>query len=119
LSLLKHSVYRAYIALARGEHFTPSELGDCLYDDCPESLLVQENWWHCEKLGQKLGLDYIEMFDQMIIAKPSKIEHIIYMGEIRKIAPDFEIKLPPGHGYLIPLKNGHLIDRLEFKQLWY
>lgn len=106
----QHSIYRTYIALARGEHFTESEID-------PE--FSQVNWIEHEKLARKLGLDYMQMFHAMIVPVPTKIQHLTYCSVLRRIYDKAHIPWPTGHGFLEPVKDGHLIVSLQFKQLWY
>lgn len=123
-----HQIYRTYISLARGEHFTPSEIGECLYDgDCPESILAQVNWFENTELRKeicKVGkMTDQQFFERGIILKPSTIQNLLYSSELRKVFGELNVDgfdrrgiftLPPGRGFFVPARENGLITSLKF-----
>lgn len=123
-----HQIYKTYICLARGEHYTPSEIGECLYDDdCPASILAQVNWFENTEFRNEVckagKMTDQQFFERGIIAKPSFIANLLYSSELRKIFGELNVDgfdrkgnfiLPPGRGFFVPARENKLITGLKF-----
>lgn len=136
---LIHSVLRSYIALARDEHYTESELGDNksfvekkLYwgGELKEYFpTVQLNWTENEKFRDEIcaawNLTDEKFFEMMIIPKPTPLENLVYSAELRRIYGLGNLRFLPhfnkdgiyvlgrGNYYLKPKLKGNLISELE------
>lgn len=127
----KSIIYRIYIALARGETYSESELGDTkeffnkLGELSGELPTVQLNWLENTNFRTEVcaswNLSDSDFFKSMIIPKPSKIENLVYSAELRRIfgvgklrfLPNFDrdgiLILPSGNGFLTPVIVDNLI----------
>lgn len=90
-----HLIFRTYIALARGEYLSASEISASVdiydeYGECAESLpTVQFNWTEHGELKKEVcqarNLTE-EQFDlKMIFPKPTEIQNLVYSSELRRI----------------------------------
>lgn len=122
-----HAIFRAYISLARGEHYVPSELGELADDETDDSILAQLNWIENAELKQTVctvkKMTDAEFFKRGIIAKPSTIANLIYSAKIRRAFDVSEIEgfdkrgnfiLPQGRGFFVPQRQGVWITSLKF-----
>lgn len=135
-----NKVLRTYIALARGEHYGPSDLGATvdfvgaysgrLIDSYP---LTQKNWTENEDLREQVcaawNLKTEEYDRRMIIETPSTVQNLVYSAKLRELFgvgvlrfvtgfdKDGYFILPKGRGFLVPVINKGMIDSLRFYDL--
>lgn len=122
-----HAIFRAYISLARGEHYVPSELGELADEETEGSILAQLDWTENAELKKMVcqvkQMTDAEFFKRGIIAKPSTIANLVYSSEIRRAFDVSEIEgfdkrgnfiLPQGRGFFVPQLQGIWITSLKF-----
>ncbi len=138
--ILRNAILRGYIALAREEGWTPSEIGETIDYVAPYSgreigsyLVIQKGWSFNEKFRAQycaaFGITDYEFFEQMIVPKPSRVCNLIYSMHLRRVyglgllrfMPEFDkdgnFKLPSYRGYLKPKRDGKFITELEFSDM--
>jgi hypothetical protein len=134
---MKHSVYRAYIGLARAEHFTASEIGETLdfvgaysgklIDSFPTA---QFNWREDADLKEAVCGAWVwtdTQFDEsLIIKKPTCVQNLLFCSKLRELfgvgrlrfIDQFDnggiFKLPAGPGFLEPRRDDGRIASLDF-----
>ena len=134
---LRHFILRSYVALARGEHYTPSEIGetvDFFQPNTGESIgslpAVQLNWTENDKLIKEFcltrNITAEKVSDLMIFAKPTAIQNFVYSSVLRKAYDvgnlrfmrefdrDGNFILPLPRGFFVPKREGKFITNLAF-----
>lgn len=118
---IKSAILRSYVALARGEHFTESEIGETISD----APAIQRNWVEDENLSQLVcaawNLTQEEFDAKMIFPKPSATVNIVYSSILLRVYGKSFLELayngifilPLGYGFIVPKKEGYLITELK------
>lgn len=130
----KSCVFRSYVALARGERLTPSDIATWdVYDERAGELLesiARAQIDHDEErelialLSDKRDVTPERFTELMIFRRPTELQNLIYSARLRRsypqivsMMPEFVqgvLQLPNGHGVMLPIKIGRLITRLAF-----
>lgn len=132
---MKQAVYKTYIALARGEHWSASEIGATkdfvgaysgrLIDSFP---LTQINWTESGELKEAVCKAWDlseEQFDSRLITeKPSHIQNLVICSELRRLFGNLGFVegfdrdgifiLPKERGFIVPQIKEGKIESLKF-----
>jgi hypothetical protein len=136
----RHLILRSYVALARGEHFTESEIGETIDYIAPYSgrlialfPAVQFNWTENADLIKEVcearNISEEKFSELMIFPKPTYIQNLVYSSELRRVFGigvlrfmqefnnDGNFVLPSYRGFFAPKHNGRLITALSFYEM--
>lgn len=131
-SKIKSAIFRCYIALAREEHFVPSEIGETLEFIAPYSKrlideypIVQFNWSLNEKLRDEVcrgwEITHDEFFKRMIIAKPSRTANLIYSAHLRRVFGAgnlrFTAEFDRDANFILPNPSGFIVPQIENREI--
>lgn len=131
MNLKNHIVLRCYIALARGEHFEPSEYEDgMVYEDIESGKprFVEVCWYEdvkeIERICQARGITKEKLFGLGAVTQPSFVANLLYCSKLREVfgdlreVPGFDsdgnFTRTPGYGMLVPVMKGQWITELKF-----
>lgn len=130
--LLNHFVYRAYIALARGEHYTTSELGDAPHDDAEleGEFYAQLNWTESKDMSDLLrkawGLSEEQWHRMKAFQRPSAVQNVLYSSRLQRVVGVSRLATVPGftrfglfhtdrrYGFYVARYDKNLIESLGF-----
>lgn len=133
-----HAVFRSYIALARAEHYAPSELGEAVeFVDKKTGRLIgsyplaQVNFYSSEHIEEAIekfwAKDFEEMFKAGVIAAPGFWANRLICSRLRKTFGDLngicqfdrdgELNAPRRADFFVPERKEGLIERFLFYQI--
>ncbi len=109
--LTNHLIFRSYLAIARAEHYTQSELGETI-DDAPT---VQINWLQDEDAPDGVIRKPTNLTNRLICVELKRKFGIFILRGVDGFDKNGDLLLPKQNGFLVPKKEGNLIVDLEYK----
>jgi hypothetical protein len=134
-----HGVFRSYIALARGETFTPSEIGDSLdfvgaysgrligsFPLCQTNYFTSEDVETAiEKFWRK---DAAEQFKAGVVTNPGRLANRMIcnrltnrFGQLHEKVLQFDrfdhLNIPKGVDFFVPKREGNFITQFLFYRI--
>lgn len=127
-----NAVFRSYIALARGESFAPSEIGDCLEIGDDAFPKCQTNYFADEKVESEIERlwqrDATLQFKAGVFANPGRLANRLICAKLEKVyghlhekVPHFDkdnlLHIPRSADFIVPRRNGRFIYKLAFYKI--